>query len=372
MFPQISFRRWHERRADDAEYDLLSTSLNRPGARSGDVVPAPLRDLSGPVDDADVRELVAREYDVPEANVAVTARCQHANFLVAAAVHDLATRATGVPSQGSDRVLVETPAYEPLGKTPGGFDLTVDRFERRPQSGYALNPASIERAITDDTALVIVTNRHNPSGRLTDLETLDELGGIAAAHDALLQVDEVFSPFVRQTPDVPRTAFGGGTAALRTNTVVTSSLTKFHGLYDVNVGWVIAEESVVDRVRSIEDHTNVTARPNRQLAARALANSEEFRRESREILRQKNDLLSAFATDRDDLSGAIAEDHVFAFFNHADTDGDAVADAAFDEGVLVYPGRFFGDSNRFRVSLGYDLAQCRDGLAALGEALSGL
>lgn len=372
MFPPITFRQWHEQRADNGEYDLLSTSLNRPGARSGGIVPAPLRDLSSPEDGASVKELVAREYDVSPRNVAVTGRCQHANFLVLAAVRDLAEGVAGPPSRDSNRVLVETPTYEPLGETPKGFDLRVDRFERRPEDGYTIDPTRVKQATTDETALVIVTNRHNPSGRLIPPETLRDLADLAADHDALLQVDEVFSPFVRRTPDAPRTAFGGPTVAGIPNVVVTSSLTKFHGLYDVNVGWVVAEDPVAERVRTIEDHTNVTARPNRQLAARALANSERFRRESREMLRQKNDLLTSFVAHREDLSGDVATDHMFAFLEHEDADGDGVADAAIDEGVLVYPGRFFGDADRFRVSLGYDLAQCRDGLAALGDALDNL
>jgi aspartate/methionine/tyrosine aminotransferase len=230
-------------------------------------------------------------------------------------------------------------------------------------------PDRVEGAIGPETALVVVTNRHNPSGCRTVAATLEELAKIVSRYDAYLHVDEVFSPFVTETPDAPRTAFGGTTAAALPNTVVTNSLTKFHGLYDVNIGWAVGDEGVVDRVRHIEDHTNVVARPNREMARRALTHTDHFLAETRQMLRERHDLLAAFVSERPDLDGSVHDDHTFAFLDHERADGDEVAEAAATAGVGIVPGRFFGDSDRFRVSLGYGVEESSEGLDRLGDAL---
>jgi aspartate/methionine/tyrosine aminotransferase len=182
----------------------------------------------------------------------------------------------------------------------------------------------------------------------------------------------VYAPFVDDGAADEDAPFGGVTAAGLPNTVVTSSLTKFHGLGGVRIGWLIGPPTFVERAESIAWHVPAVSEPSRRLAGRALHNREALAADSRELLAANHDLLVEFVSGRDDLAGTVDSGCTYAFLSHAEADGDAVAEAAWDRGVLVVPGRFFDDPASFRLSLGRDPAAVEEGLAVLGEALDGL
>jgi aspartate/methionine/tyrosine aminotransferase len=86
-------------------------------------------------------------------------------------------------------------------------------------------------------------------------------------------------------------------------------------------------------------------------------------------LRRNHRLLSEFVAAREDLSGRVFAGAPFAFLAHESADGDAVVEAARERDLLVVPGRFFEDDDRFRVSLGGDPDEMAAALDVLGEAL---
>ena len=378
MFPPLSYLEWIVGRPGRATHDLGSSDL-RPVDPGDGVIPAALHDLPDP--EASLEELLADEYGVGPENVLVTAGATHANFLVAAA-------ALGRCDADEPDVLVEKPGYEPLVETPAGLGARVTRFVRPAGREYELDPDRAEAAMTEETALVTATNHHNPSGRITDREAISGLNRVAAEADAMLLVDEVYSPLGDGGADAP---LGGVSGARLSNTVVTNSLTKFYGLGDVRIGWLVADESFVERARSVKWHVPAVSGPSRRLAARALANADVLDRRSRDLAAENHALLAEFVEDRDDLSGFVSPGCTFAFPAHERTDGgererrerdprrgaertdgDAVAEAAWKAGVLVVPGRFFDDDARFRLSVGRRTDAVRAGLDAFGDVLDDL
>ena len=79
-----------------------------------------------------------------------------------------------------DEVLIEQPTYELLTSTLLYLGATVKHFARTEESGYALDPAQVRRAITRKTKLIVLTNLHNPSSVLASETALREIGGIGA------------------------------------------------------------------------------------------------------------------------------------------------------------------------------------------------
>ena len=380
--PTIDYLDWIEGRPESVEHDLGSSDLRGAAARDPDVVvPERLAGLPDPdPDGVTVREAVAATYEVSPGNVLVTAGASLANAVAAATALDEADPAPDAAASTAEdhlaledgfdpsgSVLVEKPAYEPLVDTPQLFGARVDRFPRRASADWRLDPERIEAALVDDTALVTVTNRHNPTGRLTARETLAEAAAAAGAHDARLLVDEVYAPYVLPADgDDAEHAFGGVTAAGLDDTVVTGSLTKFHGLGGLGVGWLIADEAFVERAERVGRHFPSLPGPSRALGRRALANREALERNSRDLLGRNADLLATFVEGRADLAGPVYEGSSYALLTHERADGDAVAETALDRDLLVVPGRFFETPDRFRVSLGRDSVHVREALGVLG------
>ncbi|MFC4552550.1 MULTISPECIES: pyridoxal phosphate-dependent aminotransferase [Halorussus] len=431
MFPDIEYLDWIAGRPEAAEFDLGSSDLRRAPPEAGALAPPALASVPDPAPEETVETLVAEAYGVDAENVLVTAGATHANFLAAAAAlrAEESSDADGDDGPSRPRVLVEKPGYEPLRASPAGLGAKVDRFLRKPADDYALDVDRVDGAVTDDHALVTVTNRHNPSGRRVGRETLADVAGSVATAGASLLVDEVYASFGAEPADESlgteeRTGpFGGPTAVGLPNTVVTNSLTKFLGFGGVRIGWLVADETFVADARRVAHHVPAVSEPSRRLARRALAAAADLGAESRERVRTNRRLLASFVDERDDLAGTVEAGCPFGFLAHVDSSdgdeppaeerprsteasrtegsasrdggtasdggsasaaepteaaadtgasGDDVVEAAWEREVLVVPGRFFDDDDRFRVGVCGDPEEMREGLDRLGSALDDL
>jgi aspartate/methionine/tyrosine aminotransferase len=368
MFSTIDYLDWITGRPDAAAHDLGSSDLRRAVPEPDGIVPPELDALPSPPDELDLETIIADAYDVETENVLVTAGATHANFVAMATAIGAAE-----PNEEDDeddaetpRVLVEKPGYEPLVATPDGLGATVDRFRRPEEEGYELDPGRIEAAMSDETCCVVVTNRHNPSGSRASRETLAEASRAVADNDATLLVDEVYAPFCT---DEEASVFGGPTAVNLPNTVITNSMTKFLGFGPVRVGWLVADADFVSRARSVMFHVPAISAPAMALTRRALYAESDLADGSRDRIKANRDLLAEFVAERDDLSGSVASGCTYGFFAHESADGDEIVEAAWEDGILVVPGRFFDDSERFRLSLGLDTETVREGLTAFGTVL---
>jgi aspartate/methionine/tyrosine aminotransferase len=392
MFPPLAYLQWIEGRPAAAEHDLGSSDLRRlPAGDPDEPVPPRLRGLSPPTGDASLRERVAGEYDLAESNVLLTAGATHGGFLACATATALARERAAAASAGSDPAgsvpngaaapdddgprpcaLVENPGYEPLVETPHGLGSRVARF-RRPGPDAQLDPERVAAAVPDlmgPLAHVTVTNRHNPTGTLTSRETLAETATATADHGGYLLVDEVYAPYTVDGGE--GSAFGGPTGAGLPATVTVGSLTKFHGLGGLRVGWITGPEAFIERASQVEQHVPVLAAPSGALARRFFAHRDDLVADARDHCHRNHELLAGFLDERDDIDGVVNSGSPFAYIEHERVDGDALSAAAWDAGVLVIPGRFFGMDDGVRVSLGRSPDECDAALAAFGRVLDGL
>jgi aspartate/methionine/tyrosine aminotransferase len=220
MFETIPYLEWIDGRIESARYDLASSNLCT--SHNGIVSESDIYSA------ADVSELIADEYGVRPENVLLTAGTGHANFVVAATIATMC-------EHWSDKMdyLVETPSYQSLTRTPRSLGANVARFERRATNEHRLNLTTIEDTISPATDIIVVTNRHNPSGQLTDVNKLAALAELASDKDTLLLIDEAYASYGRSPTEGP---FGGPSAAGFSDTIVISSITKFFNLYDLRIG----------------------------------------------------------------------------------------------------------------------------------------
>lgn len=97
-------------------------------------------------------ESIAGHYSTTTDRVALASGASGANFLVLAAL-----LAPG------DEGLIEKPAYDPLPGAARLLGARVTRFERRFETGFAVDAECVDDAITPKTRLVVITHPHNPA-----------------------------------------------------------------------------------------------------------------------------------------------------------------------------------------------------------------
>jgi aspartate/methionine/tyrosine aminotransferase len=300
-----------------------------------------------------LQEAVAAHCGVSSANVVAADGTSMANYLAMAAI-----------VEPGDEVLVEHPTYELLLAALGNLQAVVRRFPRRPETGFALDPAEIERAVTPRTRLIVITNLHNPSSAFADAAALRAVGEIAKRVGARVLVDEVYLEAAFEI--APRSAFHLGPEF-----VITNSLTKVYGLSGLRCGWVLAEPELARRMWLLNDLFGVNqAHPAERLSVIALQNFEKVRSWSRALLDRNRQVLNQFLATRKDLEVRPLQFGTVVFPRLLTGSVDRFCELFREkfDGTVV-PGSFFEMPDHMRMGIGGEPDAVAASLQRLGEAL---
>jgi aspartate/methionine/tyrosine aminotransferase len=301
-----------------------------------------------------LREAIARHAGVAADRVVMADGTSMANMLALSAL-----LAPG------DEIVAEHPVYEPMVATAAHLGATIRSFERRAPD-FAIDPATVEQAVTERTRVILLTNLHNPTGNLADEAVLREIGAIAARVGAHVVVDEVY---LDAAVPPQRTS-----ALLGDRFVVTSSLTKCYGLSGIRCGWILAEPALAERIWRLNELFGVAqSHAAERLALVAFEHLDEIAASNAELLQHNRALANAFFAGRDDLECAPMTGGITAFPRLIRGDVDALNRLLRERyDTSIVPGRFFGASDRFRMGIGNPTDIVEAGLERLGAALDSM
>ena len=299
---------------------------------------------------------LAERFCVDAASVVTAAGTSFANHLALAALIN-----------PGDEVLFESPTYEPLLATAEYLGAMVKRFQRRFEDGWRVSAGEVERSLSPQTRLIVITNFHNPSGVMTDNQTLKEVGELANKNNARVLVDEVYLEMLFET--APQTAFHLGDQF-----VVTSSLTKAFGLSGLRCGWILAEPKLAERMWRLNDLFAATpVHAGERLSVIALKQLLVIAERAKSRLDKHRLLLNQFLDSRDDLEAIRPAFGSIMFPRVKAPRSDRLLDLLREKyETSVVPGRFFEMPAHFRVGMGGDSESFTEGLDRLGQALDDL
>jgi len=308
-----------------------------------------------------LQERLARHNGVPEECVVAATGTSMANQLAMAAVLD-----------PGDEVLIEQPVYGPLLDVAEYLGASVKRIPRRFETGFALEPAEIEKSITGKTRLIVLSNLHNPSGALAPAATLRAIGEMAHRAGARVLVDEVYLDMLFDGGAPFSFPIGQTIAPAADNPfIVTSSLTKVYGLSGLRCGWVLAAPPLAKRMWLLNDLFGaVAAHAAERMSVIAFDHLPQFRERARSLLTANRALIETFLDSRRDLECCrpLAGTVFFPRLTHGDP--EAFFKLLREKyGTTVVPGAFFEMPQHFRIGIGGDTARLRAGLERLSAAL---
>jgi aspartate/methionine/tyrosine aminotransferase len=312
-------------------------------------------DLSGPswYGYEPLQQAIAAKCKVETGSVVHAVGTSMANHLAMAAV-----------LERGDEAVIEQPAYDPLISTARYLGAIIKRFERRFDEGFRLDLGEVERAISPRTRLIVMTNLHNPTGALTDNETLSRVGEMARSVGARVLVDEVYleAMFEQAQPSAIH---------LGKEFVVTASLTKAYGLSGLRCGWALAEPALAKKMWRLNDlFGNIHSHPAERLSVIALRNLDRIRGRAKTLLETNRPMLDRFLDSRDDLEAARPQFGTVVFPRLRRGSVDALCGLLREKyETTVVPGKFFEMPGHFRLGIGCDSDTLASGLERLGHAL---
>ncbi|PTD94455.1 hypothetical protein C9439_02760 [archaeon SCG-AAA382B04] len=248
--------------------------------------------------------------------------------------------------------------------------MKIDRIKRNTDKDYKIDLEELKSKLKE-SCLVILTNRHNPSGKLMGYKKLKQISEIIAQNDSYLLVDEVYSPY-NINDDSNNTAFGGPTAINFENTIVTNSLTKFFGMGGLKIGWMGGDKGIIDKCDKLQTHFSPVAEPSKNIAKRVLEQKTKIQKEANELLEKNFSLLKNLVIKRNDLEGRVYKNNTFAFLKHKTVDGSELAKKTLKNNAIIVPGEFFGDEKRFRISIAEKTEKAQSSINIFEDILDNL
>jgi len=247
-------------------------------------------------------------------------------------------------------VVVPFPSFQALYEVPRALGAQLKFYHLDSKRRFIPEPDEVCSLIDDTTGMVVINTPHNPSGGMLPDDVAGRVLKKAAFHGAMVIVDEHYR-FLPVGGNPPITSF----ARPDENIIATGSITKCFGLVGLRMGWIVAPQSLIHRIRDFRDYITHTLSPVSDfLAAVALENAPAFLENNCSVIRKNRSSLEEMIQNTYGLSlippqgGAVA----FPRYDYQLLSEDFTRGLIQKHGVFVLPGNTFEVENHFRLNIG--------------------
>jgi len=309
-----------------------------------------------------------------------------------AAVAAYVDRRFGVTIDPGTQVIPTSGSKEAIFSTPLAFvDRQAGDVVVFPSPGYPVyergslfSGAEIHRSILGDdfvmrvddvpdevwsrARLVWTCSPHNPSGAVSSRDDLEELYRRCQAEGAILLSDECYSDTYEDEayPDGPSSVLQVADDGIP-GALVYLSLSKRSGMTGYRSGAIVGDPDAIEALRELRSTTGTASPDFVQSAAVAAWSDDDHARDRRMLFTAKRRILErAF----DELGVEIVASRAGLYLWVRVGDDLAVTDRLLDAGIVVAPGRFFGEGGEgfIRLALVPTLEECEEAADALRQA----
>jgi aspartate aminotransferase len=166
--------------------------------------------------------------------------------------------------QQGHEVIIPAPywvSYPDIVKYAGGTPVHV---ETRPEDGFSVKAAVIERAITTKTRMVILSSPNNPTGGVVPPDEYERILALCKKRDVWLMSDECYSHF---TYDQHQPYSIASVAGSKDHTIIIGSMSKTFAMTGWRIGYTLAPESLVQATIKLQSQSTSNPTSIAQYAA---------------------------------------------------------------------------------------------------------
>ena len=278
--------------------------------------------------------------------------------------------------QQGDEVIIPAPywvSYPDIVKYAGGTPVYV---ETRPEDGFSLKAAAIEKAITPKTKMVLLSSPNNPTGGVVPPDEYERIYAVCKKRNVWLMSDECYSHFTYEPHKPYSIASVDGS---KEHVIIIGSMSKTFAMTGWRIGYTLAPEALIQA--SIKLQSQSTSNPTsiaQYAALEAMRGSmdsvpvmlAEYARRRRRIV---DGLRAIPGVTCEEPGGAFyAFPNVAAHLANGTTgkavakDTSELAKLLLDKArVALVPGDAFGAPGYLRLSYATSLERIEEGLRRL-------
>ena len=166
-------------------------------------------------------------------------------LITAGATQGIYTTIQALVNKGQEVIILDPSydCYEPAVILAGGKPIRIDLND-----DFTPNWDVIENAFSDKTAMIIVNNPHNPSGRILDLKDFEQLENILDKHpNVTLLSDEVYEYITFEEKHISVNT----REKLRNKSVIVSSFGKTFHITGWKIGYLVAPKHLMIEINKV-------------------------------------------------------------------------------------------------------------------------
>ncbi|AOS97179.1 Aspartate aminotransferase [Microbulbifer aggregans] len=240
--------------------------------------------------------------------------------------------------------------YAPLIRMNGG---EVKYIPTRAENNHQLDPQEVIDAIDNNTHAIILNSPSNPTGTVYPRETVEAIVQEAAYRGIYVLSDEVYDHLIYDNRDYASVL---SCCSDLDHVMIMSSFSKTFSMAGMRIGWLIASQGAIRKLRRYHMFTTTVANtPCQWAGVAALRGDRSFIDKTVDIYRQRRDRLVELVNQTPYLEGYTPEGAFYLFPALPEgVNGNNVALRMLREtGVCTIAGDTFGESCRNAIRISY-------------------
>lgn len=292
-------------------------------------------------------------------NILVTAGSSEAIFITALLIM----------SEGDELVMM-TPNYLSINGVASSVKAKVSYIKLEEDLGWSIDLDKLKEMVTEKTKLISVCNPNNPTGSVMNEKEMKEIVKIADSVGAYIHSDEVY---------IGTELSGSETPSFQNfyhKVLVTSGLSKTFSNPGIRIGWLAAEEQLIEEGWAIKDYTTVASSIlSQHIACKVLEpmTIQKIKKRAKKLLNENLEYFEKWIIPYSNNLSFIrpqAGGFIYVKYNLDINSTDLIHNLRKNEGVFVVPGDSFGMDGYFRVGLGSEPETFIKGLDLISAGLN--
>lgn len=299
-----------------------------------------------------LRQKIAEAHGVKTENVVITPGSKWAIFVT-----------MFLMLKNGGNVIIPTPywtAYDLIAKS---FGAKTKLLRTEMETGWKVDVSKLESLIDSETKMIILNNPNNPTSKVMDSKTLDDIVQLANKKGVTVLSDEVYGAIAFNKT---KSILDYGTDSIH---ILSNGFSKTFTMTGWRIGYIVANKMFIDNVTKLNQITFNNVPVFIQDAAlkgmelhKQIASNIKAKYKQRADLASKKLKAGGFEFTEPDAP-------FYVFPRRKGLDGEKFTLSLLDKGVAVAPGTSFGDyPNHFRISLTAPDDQIEVGLDKICEA----
>ncbi|MEG1979481.1 MAG: pyridoxal phosphate-dependent aminotransferase [Victivallaceae bacterium] len=196
-----------------------------------------------------------------------------------------------------DEVIIGAPYWLSYPEMVRSTGAKLVEIPTKAANNYEIDPADLEKVITDKTKLLILNTPSNPTGAVYRRSTLEKIAAIAVKHNFMVLADEIYEKLVYDA-DKPHVSIASLNPEIAELTITVNGFSKTYAMTGWRLGYLAAPLWLAKKIIAFQSHT--TSNPTTFVQWAGIAALEQAGNEV-EKMRQ------AFADRRDLICSLVSQ-----------------------------------------------------------------